>query len=499
MYSYGLQHNDFSHNTSPHENETKEKEVTYNSDTRVLSGLHNFGSSCYRNAIIQALCGTDLLAAYLISHRFNDAIKSNILTKLCSEKEKEFNKNKDGNDSDKFEFDIDLVELTKLKKKTITYVFYQLINYMWSENCEVTPKTFSAMAKKRIKMTRGDDQEDASEFLIFLFEELEKDLKIGCSVTDIKIITPEVEEFSKIYSQMNQDATEEEESSNKISLMEDVLRFKRENFNKFAVCEYVKFWKEYLSRKGGNYSVLIDIFTFTTMTKVECLSCKNINAKFEPDTMMKISVPQFDRSDSRYDKPVELFDLIQSECSTIEELEGDNKYHCDICASKQDATKRIEFWDYPERLIIHLKLFDHKIVEMGGMWREITTKINTRVNFPMDLDLNPLKSDYNSLDIDYKYELYAIVKHSGNHRGGHYVSYVKNPLNKQWFLFDDTNVRPATDARVKEESPYMLFYKRINKIDIELDSDSESTSESELDGEKISLGKDNHNEMAEEA
>ena len=461
-------------------NESSIEKITYNSDTRVLSGLVNFRASCYMNSIIQALCGTDLLAAYLISHRFNEDLKSNILTKMCSEEEKKFESakkavgsnegNTDNNDDDtsnEFEFDIDITRLTKLKKKTITYGFYQLINYMWSENCEIKPKSFKDLTHKRIKMTRGEDQEDASEFLIFLLEEFEKDLQIGCSMTDITIITPEIEKFSETYAQMNKDANSTTDSELKLALMEDTLRFKRENFDKFVVCEYVNFWKNYLQRKGGNYTMLIDTFTFTMMTKVECLGCNNISAIFEPDTMMKISVPQSE-------KPVELFDLIQSECNTVEELSEDNKYYCNTCASKQDATKRIEFWDYPERLIIHLKLFEHKFVQVGQMWREITTKINTNVNCPMELDLNSIKSDYNKLDVDYKYELYTIVKHLGNHRGGHYVSYVKNPLNDQWFLFDDEHVRPAADFRVKGESPYMLFYKRKNTLsEPELNSDSE--------------------------
>ena len=151
-------------------------------------------------------------------------------------------------------------------------------------------------------------------------------------------------------------------------------------------------------------------------------------------------------------------DLLKHESSLIEELVDDNKYHCDVCQCKQDASKSFNFWDFPERLIIHLKLFEHKIVNILGEYRQITNKIDTTVNYPMVMDLNNLnKNDYNC---NYQYELYAMIKHIGSVRGGHYVSYVKNPLNGKWYYFDDESIYPVTEEKIKKQSPYILFYKR---------------------------------------
>jgi ubiquitin carboxyl-terminal hydrolase 8 len=413
------------------EQEQEQEQEDYDYNTRVLSGLDNLHNTCYINSIIQVLCGTDILTMYFLNDKFKEDLFDNL---------------------DKNNENLTEKKLHRLKNRSVTYIFYRLIKQMWRENCLIRPCTFKKLVQEKIEMTRGDNQEDASEFLIFLLEEFEKDLKCDCNVTNDSIITPKMEEFIDRYSylfNMTEEDCNEEENNNRI---DELLLYKKQNFNEYQKYKYLEFWKKYLKQNGGNYSIIIDIFTFTNITSIRCSNCENTSIMFEPDNMMKLSVP-YSKED------INLIDLIKSESETVESLIGDNKYHCNICDSKQDAYKNFKFWDFPERLIIHLKLFEHKIININGEYRQITKKINTTVNYPMVLDLNGINENNN--DIEYKYELYALVKHMGSVRGGHYVSYVKNPLNYRWFYFDDESVYPASENRVKTESPYILFYRRI--------------------------------------
>ena len=60
------------------------------------------------------------------------------------------------------------------------------------------------------------------------------------------------------------------------------------------------------------------------------------------------------------------------------------------------------------------------------------------------------------------YDLYAVDNHYGGLGGGHYTAYAKNPLNGQWYHFDDSSVRPVSDpaSTITPSAAYLLFYRR---------------------------------------
>lgn len=41
----------------------------------------------------------------------------------------------------------------------------------------------------------------------------------------------------------------------------------------------------------------------------------------------------------------------------------------------------------------------------------------------------------------HKYDLYAVVKHSGSFHGGHYYAVIKSFEDHQWYEFNDSTVR----------------------------------------------------------
>ncbi|UJR27426.1 hypothetical protein I4U23_008715 [Adineta vaga] len=69
----------------------------------------------------------------------------------------------------------------------------------------------------------------------------------------------------------------------------------------------------------------------------------------------------------------------------------------------------------------------------------------------------------NSFDVDNAaYNLYALVCHYGVIGGGHYVAFVKNHTNQQWYCFNDSSCKPVSESVLEQcsSSAYLLFYQR---------------------------------------
>jgi len=61
--------------------------------------------------------------------------------------------------------------------------------------------------------------------------------------------------------------------------------------------------------------------------------------------------------------------------------------------------------------------------------------------------------------LDVKYNMYAMVCHSGVLGGGHYVSYSKNENNK-WFCHNDSACKEVPENSIDKSSAYILMYER---------------------------------------
>ncbi|VVC97030.1 unnamed protein product, partial [Leptidea sinapis] len=60
---------------------------------------------------------------------------------------------------------------------------------------------------------------------------------------------------------------------------------------------------------------------------------------------------------------------------------------------------------------------------------------------------------------DIKYRLYAVVAHTGQLSGGHYVSYARHPSGV-WLCHNDSACREVSPARLDPAAAYLLFYER---------------------------------------
>jgi len=130
-----------------------------------------------------------------------------------------------------------------------------------------------------------------------------------------------------------------------------------------------------------------------------------------------------------------------------EYLSGSNKYHCQRCNRKVDASKRYSIRQAPNVLTIILKRFQGR-----------NRKNTAHIQCPEILDI----SKYLGAGANQKvtYSLSALVVHEGSStNSGHYYAVVRSP-DGSWTTKDDSHQRNIRLDQVLAKKAYVLFYTR---------------------------------------
>ncbi|GAA0153013.1 cysteine protease [Lithospermum erythrorhizon] len=118
---------------------------------------------------------------------------------------------------------------------------------------------------------------------------------------------------------------------------------------------------------------------------------------------------------------------------SIEELEGDNQYYCESCATRVNATRSIKLRTLPAVLNFQLK----RCVFLPNTTTK--KKITSAFSFPVEINMAQRLSGSHQSDLIY--ELSAVLIHKGSAvNSGHYVAHIKDENTGQWWEFDDEHV-----------------------------------------------------------
>ncbi|XP_036994444.2 ubiquitin carboxyl-terminal hydrolase 35 isoform X2 [Artibeus jamaicensis] len=154
-----------------------------------------------------------------------------------------------------------------------------------------------------------------------------------------------------------------------------------------------------------------------------------------------------------------------------ERLTAENRYHCESCASLQEAERAVELSQGPRYLILTLLRFSFDLRTMRRR------KILDDVAIPLLLRL-PLAGGRTQA-----YDLCSVVVHSGvSSESGHYYCYAREGTARpapslgvadrpepehQWYLFNDTRVSFSSFESVSnvtsffpKDTAYVLFYQQ---------------------------------------
>lgn len=193
------------------------------------------------------------------------------------------------------------------------------------------------------------------------------------------------------------------------------------------------------------------IFGGRLRSRVTCYSCRHNSDTYDP--MLDLSL------DVR--KGIHTVKQALDAFTAAEALA--DKYQCDHCQRRVEATKRFSIDQAPMVLTVHLKRF--------GIFGN---KINKPISYSDRLHLGRYMSerdkglgadvedepDLGTLGAAQQYRLFAIVHHYGSGPNvGHYVASVRS-ADGQWLRMDDSFVSKLPQCPLDDPSAYLLFYLR---------------------------------------
>ncbi|KAL3318378.1 Ubiquitin carboxyl-terminal hydrolase 7 [Cichlidogyrus casuarinus] len=151
-----------------------------------------------------------------------------------------------------------------------------------------------------------------------------------------------------------------------------------------------------------------------------------------------------------------------NEYVAVETLDNENKYDAGS-HGLQAAEKGVKFIKFPPVLYLQLMRFQY------DYQTDMNVKINDKFEFPYMLDLEDFLYQKDPCT-DAKYFLHAVLVHSGDNHGGHYVVFLNPRGDHNWYEFDDDVVsRCERKAAIKQNygsndnmrsssNAYMLVY-----------------------------------------
>jgi len=337
------------------------------SQHNALQGLENLGSTCSINSLIQIICRTDHLRnAILSSTPVSD---------------------------------------------TITAELREILDLMHIQGNSLSPKKFINNLYKHFgHIFQRGEQQDISEFWMFLFDKIATEL--GTPVDTIVIDTPEINRTF--------------DTNQELSESQELQILCQASMNKFNSNKTSK-WLE------TSQGILLHILS--------CNNCNNVIYNFEPFISIQLDIPE------NQDVPPTVAGMLRNYLKT-QKCEGDWK--CDKC--KQDTTsytRSIKLWKMPPVLIFIVKRF-------ANFPHKNSSPIN--VNKNICVKKGSIISDINS---EYTYNCTSLGYHFGSLFGGHYCSMCKS--GEQHILYDDLNISIVNTEQAKRayessREAYMLVY-----------------------------------------
>ena len=298
----------------------------------------------------------------------------------------------------------------RLNKTSDSLIFVEYDNIrrlMWSKNCTISPsgwiKTIHNVARHKGHILFTDySQNDIHEFLLFLMDCFHNSLKRNVEMNVKGTIQNDQDKYAQACFTMVKNMYEKE------------------------------------------YSEIFKIFYGVHVSNTYSVQEPSKLLNFVPEPYFIVDLPMSNK------KEPTIYDCFDTYFEG-EKLEGDNAWFNEKTNKKEDVTRNISFWSFPDVLILSFKRFTNTL-----------RKDQRLIDFPLDnLDIRKYATGYNK--DTYIYDLCGVCNHSGNVMGGHYTAYVRNNDNK-WYNFNDTQVNEINDtSKIISTYAYCLFYKKKNK------------------------------------
>lgn len=310
-------------------------------------------------------------------------------------------------------------------KKVIIYELFRLFKVsLENDDSCLMPSKFRTTIGEINSMWTEHAQQDSQEFFSFLISQIKEDVGMKC------------EFIPGLFFGDSENKHSLDISLNNIIAINSITNFLR-----------------------NEYSPLNNLFDGFMKINKKCEYCSSNSMRYEPFLTLGVSIPINSRSDLHRTFTIEecLNHLIIED-----QLDDENRNYCGFCGLKNKSINQSLLWKTPKILVIHIKRF---LVNSFGI---PTQKINNNVIYPIqNLDMSKYFDSNSPHKNNSLYNLFGInihLSHGGNINRGHYISIVKNMINHNWYLYNDSSEleKAFKKEHLQNSNAYMLFYCRAN-------------------------------------
>ena len=364
-----------------------------------LVGLQNIGATCFMNATLQCLSQTKGLTNYFL---------------------------KEGNHS---KFINNNIALSNPKDYQLSPLYYELLQNLWkSEGPKFyAPYNFMKRVNDMNPLFKKGEAGDAKDFIIFILEQMHKELNKSLKLKNIKETTT-LNQYDKNNTFMNFF----NEFTKSTSIISDLFYGFNETTN---VCLYCK------NCYGGvNYPICYNYGTFNLLI-FPLEEIKNMKNNYNLMNFCNF-----------YQGPTNTVNI--DDCFLYNQktdlFTGENKNYCNLCKQLYDSQYTSKIYISPNILILILNRGKGNIfkVKMDFQTTIDITKYVIQKDKPMII-----------------YNLYGVITHLGQSGpNAHFVATCKSPVDGIWYRYNDAIVEPIKDFLADVYNfgtPYILFYEKV--------------------------------------
>ena len=184
------------------------------------------------------------------------------------------------------------------------------------------------------------------------------------------------------------------------------------------------------------------------LSSIQCCTCSAQSKKETYESIWSVSIASYSS----------LREALVGFCAE-EQLAGENSFHCCRCRKRVKARRICRLSDVSSILFIHLKRFVY------DRNRGRTSKLKHFVSYPALLDLSPFIDEKDGGEKRTRYELYAVLVHSGEAtENGHIFSYVRSPDQLWYKADDDLMTRVSCETVLNDRNSYILCYSKESTV-----------------------------------
>jgi len=307
------------------------------------------------------------------------------------------------------------------RQAAIAQALQEMLKVVWQQDHEnqksMSPYRFRSELMKYVPyLVRGGVQQDAQEFLAVMLDAVHEEMKI-------KLPEPTIN-LEETFNAIRKPGSDEEYQA-------------------------AWAWAHYLQ---SAQSPIVDIFQGQLRSLLTCSQCGHSSRSFDPFWHLSLPVKPGDSS---------LTDALEAFASE-EQLTGTDRWDCEVCGKRVDATKRMEIYKLPPVIMLHLKRNSYN-KEVG------LTKINARIELPERTIDKPVNLEMYTVSRQKghaMYDIMGIVNHHGaNANSGHYTAHCLHCVECKWYCFDDRKVTQLAigDVWLPEQAYILFLMKRRNQ------------------------------------